>query len=341
VRPEAKADAPRSPGTGRRPAPDREALLAEARRVLRAEAGAVEALADRIGPPFEEAVELLHGTRGRIIVTGVGKSGIVARKVSATFTSTGSPATFLHPVDGLHGDMGIVSREDTGIFLSRSGSTAELHGLMEYMLRLGLPIIALVGRLDSPLGRSATVVLDCSVSEEACPMDLAPTSSTTAALAMGDALAMVLLQRKGFRAEDFARLHPGGALGRQLTLRVEDVMVGEGYPEVSEGALMRECIVPLAHMRGTVPIVDADHRVVGVVTAGDLTRLMDRREDFLEVPVTEVMTHDPKLARVDQLAAAAVQEMEAHGIMALPVVDGEGSLHGVVHLHDIMRAGVV
>jgi arabinose-5-phosphate isomerase len=317
---------------------DPEALLAEARRVLRSEAKAVAHLADRVDSSFVEAVELLHGTRGRVIVTGVGKSGIVARKLAATLTSTGTPATFLHPVDGLHGDMGIVSRDDTTIFLSKSGATSELHGLMEYVLRLGLPIIALVGRLDSPLGRNATVSLDCSVSTEACPMDLAPTSSTTAALAMGDALAMVLLQRKGFRAEDFARLHPGGALGRQLTLRVEDVMVGEGYPQVSHDAVMRECIVPLAHMRGTVPIVDEDHRVVGVVTAGDLTRLMDGRDDFLDVPVAEVMTRNPKLAEVGQLAATAVREMESHGIMALPVVDREERLQGVVHLHDLLRA---
>lgn len=337
MRPEVKAEtnaASADAGEG----PDREALLAEARRVLRAEAEAVAGLAEGIGPAFREAIEILHQTRGRIIVTGVGKSGIVARKIAATLTSTGSPATFLHPVDGLHGDMGIVSRDDTTIFLSKSGGTAELHGLMEYVLRLGLPIIALVGRTDSALGRSATVVLDCSVPVEACPMDLAPTSSTTAALAMGDALAMVLLQRKGFRAEDFARIHPGGALGRQLTLRVEDLMVGEGYPQIPEGARMRECIVPLAHMRGTVPIVDGDRRVVGVVTAGDLTRLMGGRDDFLDVPVDEVMTRDPKLARIGQLAASATREMESHGIMALPVVDEEGRLKGVVHLHDLLRS---
>jgi arabinose-5-phosphate isomerase len=339
VRPEVKAESDGA-RANRETAPDQEALLAEARRVLRAEADAVETLAHRVGPDFAQAVEILHGTRGRVIVTGVGKSGIIARKVAATFTSTGTPAAFLHPVDGLHGDLGIVSGDDTAIFLSKSGATAELHGLMEYVLRLGLPIIALVGRTDSALGRNATVVLDCSVSEEACPMDLAPTSSTTAALAMGDALAMVLLQRKGFRPEDFARFHPGGALGRRLTLRVEDVMVAEGYPEVGADALMRECIVPLAHMRGTVPIVDGDERVVGVITAGDLTRLMGRTDDFLEVPVDRVMTRNPKLTTRLQLAAAAVREMEDHGIMALPVVDEEGRLEGMLHLHDALRSHV-
>lgn len=333
----------RSPGAGPNPEgrPTSEALLSEGRRVLRSEAGAVAALADRLSLDFIEAVELLHETSGRIIVTGVGKSGIVARKIAATLTSTGTPATFLHPVDGLHGDLGIVSRDDVGVFISKSGTTSELAGLMEYLARLGVPVIALTGQLDSPLARHARVVLDCAVSQEACPLDLAPTSSTTAALAMGDALAMVLLQRKGFRSEDFARLHPGGALGRKLTLRVRDLMVGEGYPEVPGDALMRDCIVPLAHMRGTVPITDREGRVSGVVTAGDLTRLMERDEGFLDVPVEDVMTTAPRVTSPDQLAGAVVRVMEEHGVMALPVVDEGGRLMGVVHLHDLLRSGVV
>ncbi len=316
-------------------------LLEEGRRVLEAEAGAVAGLARRLDERFCEAIELLWAVTGRVIVTGVGKSGIIARKIAATLTSTGTPATFLHPVDGLHGDLGIVSREDVGIFVSKSGSTSELAGLMEYMVRLGLPTIALTGDPISSLAKNATVALDCRVSQEACPMDLAPTSSTTAALAMGDALAMVLLQRKGFRPEDFARLHPGGALGRRLTLRVSDVMVSEDYPEVTEDASMKDCIVPLAHMRGTVPIVDGRRCVVGVVTAGDLTRLMDGREDFLDVPVREVMTKNPKTSFPGTLAGAVVREMEDHGIMALPVVDEAGELRGMVHLHDVLRADVV
>lgn len=329
------------PDQGSDSAPDPTDLLEEARRILRAEAAAVQGIADRINPAFSEAVELLREVTGRIIVTGVGKSGLVARKIAATFTSTGTPASFLHPVDGLHGDLGIVSREDLGIVLSKSGSTSELAGLMEYMLRLGLPIVALTGRLDSPLARNATVVLDCQVSTEACPLDLAPTSSTTAAMAMGDALAMVLLQRKGFKAEDFARFHPGGALGRQLTLRVSDLMVKEDYPEVTTDTTIRRCIVPLAHMRGTVPVVDQERRVVGVITTGDLTRLMNRRDDFLEVPVGEVMTETPRLTDPSRLAGAVVREMESCGIMALPVVGEDGILQGVIHLHDVLRAGVV
>lgn len=318
-----------------------EALLDEGRRVMREEAAAILVLVDRMDEAFVRAVELVASSAGRVIVSGVGKSGIIGRKIAATLTSTGTPATFLHPVEGLHGDLGIVSRDDVAILLSKSGATSELTGLLEYLLRLGVPVIALTGRPDSPLGRNARVVLDCGVASEACPMGLAPTTSTTATLAMGDALAVALLQRKGFREEDFAHLHPGGALGRKLTLRVEDVMVAEGYPVLAESALIRDCIVPLARMRGTVPIVDVDRRVVGVVTTGDLTRLMQRREDFLDVPVEAVMTRDPKLARVGELASGAVHRMESHRIMALPVVEGDGILVGVVHLHDLMRSGAV
>ncbi len=274
-------------------------------------------------------------------MAGIGKSGIIGRKIAATLTSTGTPATYLHPVEGLHGDLGIVGRDDVAVLISKSGDTSELAGLIDYLTRLGVPIIALTGDPGSSLGKASTVVLDCSVEEEACPLDLAPTTSTTATLAMGDALAVVLLQKKGFRAEDFALLHPGGSLGRKLTLRVEEVMVGDDYPSRGGDALIRDCIVPLAKMRGTVPIVDEEGRVVGVVTAGDLTRLMGNKEDFLDVPVREVMTRTPKLARLGELASAAVHVMEKHGIMALPVVDEENRLKGIVHLHDLMRSGAV
>ena len=316
-------------------------LLKEARRVLEVEARAIQAISLRIGENFIRAIEVLAGAEGRIIVSGIGKSGIIGRKIAATLTSTGSPATFLHPVEGLHGDLGIVGRRDVAILLSKSGDTAELAGLIDYLVRLGVPIVALTGAKESSLGRAASVALDCSVAEEACPMDLAPTTSTTATLAMGDALAVVLLQRKGFKEEDFALLHPGGSLGRKLSLRVEEVMVEEEYPWLGQEALMRDCIVPLAKMRGTVPIVDAQRRVVGVVTSGDLTRLMERDPGFLDVPVREVMTSAPKLSRVGELASAAVHIMEKHGIMALPVVTEEDRLKGIVHLHDLLRSGVV
>jgi len=316
-------------------------LLREGRRVLAMEAKAVESLSQRLGQEFVQAVEILAGAKGRVIVSGIGKSGIIGRKIAATLTSTGTPATFLHPVEGLHGDLGIVGRDDAAILISKSGDTPELTGLIDYLVRLGVPIVALVGVGRSSLSRAAKVTLDCSVEEEACPLDLAPTTSTTATLAMGDALAVVLLQKKGFKAEDFAQIHPGGSLGRKLTLRVEEVMVGDDYPWRGAEDTMRDCIVPLAEMRGTVPIVDGEGRVVGVVTSGDLTRLMEREGDFLAVSVREVMTPTPKLSRMGELASAALHIMEKHGIMALPVVDEDGRLKGIVHLHDLMRSGVV
>ena len=322
---------------------DPEALLAEGRRVLRLEAAAVAALKDRLAEGFVEACRLLADTTGRVIVSGIGKSGIVARKIAATLTSTGTPATFVHPVEGLHGDLGIVSRSDVALLVSKSGETSELGGLIDYLLRLGVPILALTGRRSSVLGRHARVVLDCSVAEEACPLDLAPTSSTTAALAMGDALAVAVFRMKGFGPEHFRDLHPGGALGRKLTLRVEDMMVVEGYPSLPKRALMRETVVPIAEMRGTVPVVDDDGRVVGVVTAGDLTRLIERDEGWAGRPVTDVMTRSPRTARLGELASAAVHRMERGpgGVMALPVVDDEGMLRGIIHLHDLLRSGVV
>ena len=325
----------------RTPAPAEADAIAEAARVLRAEGNALLHLADHIDRGFVAAVDTVLAASGRVIVSGVGKSGIVGRKIAATLTSTGTSASFVHPVEGLHGDLGIVSRHDVAILLSKSGDTEELAGLAEYLLRFGVPIVLLTGNPRSTLARHAAALVDCSVAEEACPLDLAPTTSTTAAMAMGDALAIVLLRRRGFEPADFARLHPGGALGRRLTLRVDDVMVGEGYPSLLHDALVRDCIVPLARMRGTVPIVDEQDEVVGVVTAGDLTRLMEGEPDFLHIPVRAIMSARPRLARLGSLASAAAREMEKHGVMALPVVDGADRLRGVVHLHDLMRSGVL
>jgi arabinose-5-phosphate isomerase len=316
-------------------------LIAEGRRVLELESRAVGDLARRLDDSFARACELIAGCRGRVILSGIGKSGIVARKIAATLTSTGTPATFVHPVEGLHGDLGLVGREDVALLLSKSGETSEMTGLIEYLLRLGVPIIAMTGRTTSTLARDAAIVLDTSVPEEACPMDLAPTSSTTAALAMGDALAVVVLGLKGFEREDFARVHPGGALGRKLTLRVKDVMVAKGYPVLTETAVMRDSVVPIAEMRGTVPIVDGEGRVVGVVTGGDLTRLIEREAHWPDKPVREVMTRAPRIARPDELGSGAVHRMEEAGVMALPVEGEDGRLVGIVHLHDLMRAGAV
>lgn len=316
-------------------------LLEQARRVIRMEAEAVAALEGRIGEAFAGAVEAVLAAPGRVIVSGVGKSGIVGRKIAATLTSTGTPAFFLHPVEALHGDLGIVGAGDVAILLSKSGESEELHGLLEMLGRMGVRVIALAGRADSSLGRQADWFLDCSVAEEACPHDLAPTSSTTAALAMGDALAVALLQRRGFGREDFARFHPGGSLGKRLLLRVRDVMVTDALPLLPPDATMRECVVYLAERRGTVAVVDAGERLLGVVTSGDLTRLMEREERFLDLPVSQAMTTGPRTAEPDQLAAAAVGMMERHGIMALPVLDEERRVVGMAHLHDLMRAGAV
>src|SRR5438445_592097 len=251
-------------------------LAERGRRVLVLEADAIRRVAERLGPAFSAAVRLLEKATGRLIVSGVGKSGLIARKIAATLTSTGSPASFLHPVDSLHGDLGLVGREDVAILLSKSGASDELFGLVGQLKRLGVPIIALTGDPDSPLARQSDVVLDASVTEEACPETLAPTTSTTAALALGDALAVTLLEVKGFRREQFAALHPGGTLGRHLLLRVADVMLAGNVPALGPDRPMRECVVLLAEKRGTVAVVDAAGSLVGVVTAGDLTRLMER-----------------------------------------------------------------
>ena len=296
------------------------------RQVLRLEGAAVEAVADRLDERFAHAVRLLARAAGRVIVTGVGKSGLVARKIAATLTSTGTPASYLHPIDSLHGDLGIVGPHDVALVLSKSGDSQDLFGLVGSLQRLGVPIIALTGALDSPLARVATVVLDGSVAEEACPYDLAPTASTTVAMALGDALAVALLERKGFRPEDFAALHPGGSLGRRLLLRVRDVMLPPG-----------RILPPEATMREAM----AEGRLTGVLTTGDLTRLAERDPDFLGRPVVQVMTRSPKTTGPDDLAAAAVGTMERNGVIVLPVISDGGKIEGVVHLHDLMRAGAV
>jgi len=315
-------------------------MVERGRRVFRMEREALEDIERSLGAPFAAAIDMLAACEGRVIVAGVGKSGLIGRKIAATLTSTGTPATFLHPVDSVHGDLGLVGPSDVAILISKSGETDELFPLLEQLRRLGVRIIAIIGAHDSTLSRHADVALDTWVNEEACPHDLAPTSSTTAALVMGDALAVTLLERKGFGRDDFARLHPGGSLGKRLLTRVCDVMVREELPVLEAGALMREAIVLLAKRRGTVAIVNDASQVMGVVTAGDLTRLMEREGDVFAVPVDRVMNRQPKVARADELASAAVFRMEKFGIMAMPVLDGDDRMVGIVHLHDLMRAGI-
>ena len=316
-----------------------QSLIDEGRRVLAIEAAAIVALRERLGDDFARACRLVADASGRIVCCGIGKSGHIARKIAGTFTSTGTPAVFLHPVEALHGDLGIVGRDDVAILVSKSGDASEVDGLIEYLSRLGVPIVAMVGSERSQLAEHAAVVLDCSVEEEACPMNLTPTSSTTAALALGDALAIAVLQIKGFQPEDFATFHPGGALGRKLSIRVAHIMISEAYPWLGLDAKMKDTIGPLAEMRGTVPIVDDDGCVTGVITAGDLTRLMDHDPAFLEKPVADVMTRSPQTATGEELGSTAVRRMEEHGVMALPVVGAGGRLLGIVHLHDLMRSG--
>ncbi|HTY05809.1 MAG TPA: KpsF/GutQ family sugar-phosphate isomerase [Gemmatimonadales bacterium] len=318
---------------------DRPKLVDRGRRVLDLEARALARAARTLTESFAAAVELLAAARGRVIVSGVGKSGLIARKIAATFTSTGTPAAYLHPVDSLHGDLGIVGPADVALLLSKSGASDDLFGLVNQLGRLGVPIIAVTGVADSPLARAAAVVLDGSVEEEACAETLAPTTSTTVALALGDALAVALLEVKGFTREDFAALHPGGALGRTLLLRVGDVMVTKDLPVLTPDRPMRECVVLLAERRGTVAVVNGGGTLAGVVTAGDLTRLMERTDRFLDVPVSEVMTKAPKTTGPAELAGAAVRLMERHGVMALPVLDESRKVVGMVHLHDLMKAG--
>jgi arabinose-5-phosphate isomerase len=314
-------------------------VVARGRAVLALEAEAVAEAARRLGNEFALAVGLIAASRGRVIVSGVGKSGIVARKIAATLTSTGTPATFLHPIEGLHGDLGIVGPDDVAVLLSKSGETAELLPLVDELERFGVRIVAITGNPASTLARNADVALDASVREEACTHDLAPTTSTTVALALGDALAVALLDANGFRPEDFARLHPGGALGRRLTTRVSDVMLADALPALPPTATMRDAVVALAERRGIVVVVDEARLVLGVCTTGDFTRLVEQRDDFLAIPLGDVARRDPKLARPDELASAAAFRMQQHGIMALPVVDEARRLVGVVHLHDVLRAG--
>src|SRR4051812_36086945 len=269
-------------------------IIERGRRVVRLEREALGEIEGRLGEEFARAVRTIADSHGRVIVAGVGKSGLIGRKIAATLTSTGTPASFLHPVDSVHGDLGIVGGDDVAILLSKSGESDELLGLLAHLKGFGVGTIAITGVPTSALGRNCDVVLDAAVREEACPHDLAPTTSTTAAIVLGDALAVALLQEKGFKREDFARIHPGGALGRKLTVPVEDIMLRQDLPILEEGDTMRQAIVMIAKRRGIAVVVDGNRRVEGVVTAGDLSRLVERGseggEGVLHVPVRSVMT---------------------------------------------------
>jgi arabinose-5-phosphate isomerase len=313
--------------------------IATGLRVVRAERDALEEVERRLGESFGRAVALIADCGGRVLVAGVGKSGLIGRKIAATLTSTGTPAMFLHPVESVHGDLGIVGPQDVAILISKSGTSDELLSLLEHLKRFGVKSIALTGEVCSPLGRDSDVALDAWVREEACPHDLAPTTSTTAALALGDALAVALLEAKGFRREDFARLPPGGALGRRLRTRVRDVMLTTELPTLHPDETVHSAVIALAKRRGIVIVVDAEGRLQGVFTTGDLTRLMEHHpETFMGIRLDDVVNRRGKTARAEELATAVVYRMEQYGIMAMPVVDDEDRVIGVVHLHDLMRA---
>jgi arabinose-5-phosphate isomerase len=320
---------------------DRKAV-AKGREVVRIEGKAVTALQDRIDERFARAVDLIWGCAGRVIVTGVGKSGIIARKIVATMNSTGTPAIFLHPSDAVHGDLGIVRGDDVVICLSKSGNTDELNTLIPMFKRLGVPIISLVGRMNSMLARESTEVLDASVEEEACPLDLAPTSSTTASLVLGDALAIALLDRRQFRREDFALYHPGGTLGKRLLLKVDELMVqGDGVPRVRGDVPLRDAIVEMTSKRlGCTCVLRHDGVLEGIITDGDLRRLLHTTSDISGITASMAMTRNPKTVRQGSRAVLVLQEMESYKITQMIVVDSTSVPVGVVHLHDLVNAGL-
>ncbi len=315
-------------------------IIDRGREVLRIESESVASLAERLDATFAEAVRLIDSISGRVVVTGIGKSGNVARKLASTFSSTGTPAIFLHPVEAAHGDVGVLVAGDLVLAISKSGESEELESLMPVIGRLGISVLALTSESGSSLACRADLVLDVSVEIEACPHDLAPTASTTATLAMGDALAMALSEFRGFGPEDFARLHPGGDLGRRLTWTVRDVMITDEdrVPRLEPDHDLAAAMHEIAHRQGTVPIVNADLRVVGVITAGDLTRYADAHPDFLGHLVDRVMNTSPKTIEPEAMATDALARMQEHGIMAMPVVDPEHHLLGMLHLHDLLKA---
>jgi arabinose-5-phosphate isomerase len=325
------------------PADDTQPLLASARRALAIEARAIEGLLSRVDAGFSAACRLCLGCKGRVVVTGMGKSGHIARKIAATLASTGTPAFFLHPAEAGHGDLGMITRTDVVLALSNSGETPELVVLLPHLKRLGVPLIVMSGKRDSTLGRAAAVALDVSVAEEACPLNLAPTASTTATLAMGDALAVTLLEARGFTKQDFARSHPGGSLGRQLLLHVEDLMrKGEAVPRSAPGDRLRDGLLEMSRKGlGMTVIVSPEDRVLGVFTDGDLRRTFDKQLDVHSTLMSEVMTPNCKTIGPRELAAHAVHLMEVHRITALPVTNEQGRLVGALNVHDLFRAGVV
>jgi len=307
-----------------------------AAKVLEIEAAAIRGLVDQLDDAFDQAVELLKETRGRVVCSGMGKSGIIMKKLAATLSSTGTPALFLHPAEAVHGDMGMLVPGDTVLAASYSGSTEEILKLVETLKRLGIPLVALTGNSQSPLARSAEIHLKVKIDHEACPLDLAPTASTTATLALGDALAMALLEAKGFTPEDFARLHPGGDLGKRL-LKVHELMhKGDAVPKVAGSTLMRDAIYEMSRKKlGITAVTDDQNTLIGCISDGDLRRLLEKDDDLLRSTAATCMNPRPQTIEGTELASAALHVMEEHRITSLFVKDQEGYLEGIVHLHDL------
>ena len=317
--------------------------LADGRRVLEIEARAVEALIDRLDERFVKAVDLLVRCKGKVVVSGMGKSGQVGQKIAATLASTGTSSFFLHPAEGVHGDLGMLARRDVLVAISNSGETQELLQLLPYVKRLGIPVIAFTGRMNSTLAKNSDVALDVSVQEEACPMGLAPTASTTATLALGDALAVALLQKREFKEEDFARFHPGGTLGRRLLVKVKDLMHADSEVPTVQASVggMAAMLEMTAKKLGMTTVVDHESALVGVITDGDLRRFIQRGMDLVKLTAGELATPNPKTIGPNELAAKAVEMMERFSITTLVVTEDGRTIRGVIHLHDLLKNGIV
>lgn len=320
-----------------------ENIIDIAKKVLKIEADAVFALTEKLNSNFEKAVELVYKSKGRVIVTGMGKSGLVGKKIAATLASTGTPAFFMHPAEASHGDLGMVTSEDIIIAISNSGETEELAGLIPFLKRFNVSLIAMTGGLNSTLAKSADVHLDVSVKEEACPLGIVPTASTTAALAMGDALAVALLTKRGFKEEDFAFFHPGGNLGKKLFTKVKDLMhTGDALPFVSPETSVIKAVMEISSKRLGVAIVsDKGKKVLGVLTDGDIRRGIEKwGKDFFDMKAGEVMSKNPKTISEDELAVKALSIMQTHSITSLAIPDSDGKAIGIIHLHDILKQGI-
>ncbi len=317
-------------------------IIESALRTIRIEKEALDNLEKSIDKQFVKAVKTIYGSKGKVIVTGIGKSGQVAHKIASTLSSTGTPAVYLHPADALHGDLGIISQEDVVIAISNSGETSEILSLIPYVKFVGVPLIAITGNERSTLARKSDILLLVKVEREACPLNLAPTASTTATLVLGDALAIALLELKGFTKEKFARLHPGGLLGRKLKLVKEIMHTGDRVPRVSVNASMRDAILEMTSKGfGATTVVDDEGKLVGIITDGDLRRYIERGNDLNNGRVEDAMTRNPKVISPDSLVGEALNLMEKYKIMVLPVVDDEGRPIGIIHLHDILGSGII